>query len=444
MDGVGQNIARLITDGDVGRLRSALRAMSLPQVLGQFARLEPGEQAVAFRLLDKEMALRVFEGLDPASAAGLLGALRTERVQELVADLDPDDRARLMDELPASMVIKLLAGLDAHERDMTETILGYPRESAGRRMTPEVASVPQDATVGQALERLRRTGAHVETIYMVPVLGPGRRLVGVVSLRDLLTASDDTPVADLASRPVAVGTWQDQEVAARLIRTHGMVGLPVVDGEERLVGVITVDDAMRILAEEEAEDSARSVGTSVTDRPYLRTPILGFVRARVVWLLVLIVAATLTVNVLDFFEGALEQVVALALFIPLLIGTGGNAGAQTVTTVVRALTADQVTPQDVVSVVGREMATGVVLGVVLGLVGFIPAWVVAGPTIALVLGLSLVAVCTLATAVGAFIPLMATRLGVDPAVVSAPFITTVVDATGLITYFLIATAVLGL
>nr|WP_312721794.1 magnesium transporter [Mobilicoccus sp.] len=430
--------ARVLAEGDPTQLATTLPTLSVPEIRGAFGRLPAARRAVVFRLLDKKTALDVFEGLDTATAGELIAHLRAESVSRLVADLDPDDRARLLDELPASLVVTLLSGLDAHEREMTETVLGFPRESAGRRMTPEVAAVPESATVGEALQTLRHAGADVETIYMVPVLGPGRRLVGVVSLRELVTAERDERVIDLSSRPVSVNVHEDQEVAAGLIRDHGMVGLPVVDDEERLVGVITVDDAMRILAEEAEEDAARASGTQVVRRPYLATPIRHLVRSRVVWLLVLIAAATLTVNVLDYFESTLEQVVALALFVPLLIGTGGNAGAQTVTTVVRSLSAGEISVRDAPRVALRELGTGLSLGVVLAVVGFVPAWLLVDAQIATVLCLSLIAVCALATTVGAVIPILASKAGVDPAVVSAPFITTVVDATGLITYFLIA------
>ncbi|MDO5710656.1 MAG: magnesium transporter [Micrococcales bacterium] len=438
------DLAHHLDKDDLEGLDGALSSLTAPQIAAHLLRLPRGQRAVAFRILPKDVALAVFEWFDSDSAAELLVGLREEHTRELFEGLDPDDRVRLVDELPAAVVIRLLRDLDPHERDMTEAVLGYPRESAGRRMTPEVASVSVDTTVAAALEHLRAVGAEAETIYMVPVLGPGRRLVGVVSLRGLLVASDSQRVGDIASSPIAVLAEADQEEAARLIRAHGMIGLPVVDREDRLVGVITVDDAMRILAEEEAEDAARSAGTFPVRRHYLSTPLVDRVKSRIVWLLVLIAAATLTVNVLDYFEETLSEVVALALFVPLLIGTGGNAGSQTVTTVVRALSTDEVRFADLWRILGRELLTGLGLGVVLGLVGFIPAWFVAGPGIAAVLAISLVAVCTLATTVGAAVPLIASRLGVDPAVVSAPFITTIVDATGLVVYFLVARAVLGI
>ncbi|MDO5628645.1 MAG: magnesium transporter [Mobilicoccus sp.] len=438
------DVSRTLAEGSPDEVVEVLADLSHPEIRHELGRLPANRRGVVFRLLDKGTALDVFEDLDPETARHLLSDLRDDRVQRLVDDLDPDDRARLLDELPASVVVQLLRGLSAHERSMTETILGYPRESAGRRMTPEVAWVSEQDTVREALKTLRQTGADVETIYMVPVLGEGRRLTGVVSLRGLVTAKRNVPVSEIANAPISVHAAEDQEVAARLIRDHGMVGLPVVDEEQRLVGVITVDDAMQILREEEEEDAARASGLQALGRPYLSSSILRIMRSRVVWLLILIVAASLTVNVLGYFEDTLEQVVALALFVPLLIGTGGNAGAQTVTTVVRALSAGEISARDAPRVGAREFLTGLTLGAVLAAVGFVPAWLLVGLDIAMVLCVSLVAVCALATTVGAVIPLIASKAGVDPAVVSAPFITTIVDATGLIIYFLVAQAILGL
>ncbi|KGM13911.1 magnesium transporter [Cellulomonas bogoriensis] len=439
-----EDLSTLARAGDVRALRSALADLDVPAVVDELGRLDPIARAVTFRALPKDLSLAVFEDLDPAIQGELLEGLREDAVRDLIADLDPDDRASLLDELPAGVTARLLSGLDARERAMTTVLLGYPSRSAGRRMTPQVVSVPVSATVGQALEHVRRHEPDAETIYTLPVLGAGRRVEGVVSLRRLFVTDPGTAVREVMSDPVVVGAGEDQEHAARVVRDHGLVAVPVVDAEDRLLGVFTVDDAMRVLEHEESEDAARAAATEPLRRPYLSTTVLGLVRSRALWLLVLIAAATLTVNVLDHFEETLAQVVALALFVPLLIGTAGNTGAQAATTVVRAMAVGDVRFGDLPRVVGRECLTGLLLGLLLGAVGFVPATVVAGPQIALVLALALVAVCTLATTTGALTPMIARRVGVDPAVVSAPFITTFVDATGLIVYFLIAQAVLGL
>jgi magnesium transporter len=438
------DFATLAREGDLRSLREALCEYDVPGIVDELERLDDFSRAVAFRALPKDLALAVFEDLDPPLQRELIDELREEGVADLVLGLDPDDRASLVDELPAGVASRLLSGLSPKERVMTTTLLGYPPESAGRRMTPEVAHVLAGATVGEALEQVRRQEPEAETIYAIPVVGPGREVRGVVSLRRLFVTDDDVPVDGVMSEPITVAATEDQEVAARIVRDHGLVAVPVVDAEGRLLGVFTVDDAMRVLEAEESEDIARAGATEPLRRPYLTTTVMEIVRSRIVWLLVLIAAATLTVNVLEYFEDTLAQVVALALFVPLLIGTAGNTGAQAATTVVRAMAVGDVRFRELPRVVGRESLVGMLLGTSLAVVGFIPASIVAGSDIAIVLALALVVVCTLATTAGAFTPMIAKRIGLDPAVVSAPFITTFVDATGLVVYFLIARAILGL
>ncbi|WP_068124531.1 magnesium transporter, partial [Nocardioides massiliensis] len=330
----------------------------------------------------------------------LVEELRDEAVTELIADLDPDDRAGLLEELPAGVAARVLSGLDPREQAMTTALLGYPPRSVGRRMTPEVIAVAVDATVGEALTQVLDQERHAETIYTVAVVGAGRHVEGVVSLRRLLVTEPTTPVAEVMSEPVTVRASQRQEAAARVVADHGLVAAPVVDDERRLLGVFTVDDAIRVLQAEEDEDVARSVATNPLRRPYLSTTILELVRSRILWLLVLIAAATLTVNVLDYFEDTLAEVVALALFVPLLIGTAGNTGAQTATTVVRAMAVGDVRFGDLPRVVGREAVAGLFLGLSLSIVGFLPASLVAGRDVAIVLALALLVVCTLATTAG--------------------------------------------
>lgn len=423
--------------------RDHLRALDVPETVHELGRLGRTERAVAFRLLPKARAVDVFEDLDPALQSELVDALRDDAA-DVFAALDPDDRAALLDEVPATVARRLLAGLPSSERAATSALLGYPADSAGRRMSPAVAALPTGTTVGAALDRLRAAAEDVETIYVVPVTGAGRRVLGVVSLKRLLLSDPAATVDDVMSPARTVHASDDAEHAANVVRDGGYVGVPVVDAEDRLLGVLTVDDAMRVLEAEDDEDSARTGGSEPLRRPYLSVSVLGLVRARVVWLLVLIVAATLTVGVQSFFEDELQQVVALALFVPLLIGTGGNAGSQAATTVVRASAVGDVGPRDVGRVVGREVLTGALLGVTLAVLGIGPAALVAGPQIALVLALTVVCVCTLATTVGSSVPLLAKRLGIDPAIVSAPFISTFVDTTGLVLYFSIAKAVLGI
>src|SRR6188474_1060659 len=434
----------LLESGDLELIDRWLGHADVVQIAEELSRLQREQRAVPFRLLAKDRALEVFELLDPSLQQELLEGLRETNVRELFEELDPDDRARLTEEMPAKVARRLLAGLSPNERRLTSTLLGYAEDSAGRLMSPEVASLRAGITAGEALDRLRRIGRGAETIYALPVTDDQRRLVGALGLRDLVLADPNTPVGDLMDTDVySARVDADQEEVARLIREADLLALPIVDTEDRLVGIVTVDDAMEVLEEEETEDVARSGGAEPLRRPYLATSVMQIARSRVIWLLVLIVAATLTVNVLHAFEETLSQVVTLALFIPLVIGTGGNTGAQAATTVTRALALGEVRFDDLWVVVLREARVGFLLGAMLGLLAFLPTWLFVGREIAIVVSVTLLTVCTLAALVGSLLPLVARRVGVDPAVVSAPFITTLVDATGLVVYFVVARTVLG-
>ena len=438
-------IEELVREGDVTALTARLADTPVLTVAEELSRLDGSETAVAFRVLSRDRALEVFEALDPSDQQQVLDGLRDDRVLHLVENLDPDDRVRLFDELPAKVVTLLLEQLSADERRMTGLLMGYPEDSVGRHMSPEYVSLRASLTVEDALARIRREGVDAETIYALPVLDDHRRLIGVTGLRSLIVADPATRIGDLMTTDVhMVTTDTDREDAARLVREAGLIALPVVDSEQRLVGVLTVDDAMEILEVEETEDFALHGGHAPLNKPYLAVSAFGLARARGVWLLVLIIAAALTVNVLQFFEDTLEQVVTLALFIPLLIDTGGNSGAQASTAVIRAMAVGEVRLADLPRIVWREARVGVLLGAMLAVAVFIPVTLIWGADFGFVMAITLVTICTWATIAGAALPLLAKRIGIDPAVVSAPVITTLVDATGLVIYFLVAITILGL
>lgn len=431
--------------GDIEALRSWLEETSTLDIADELARMEPARKALAVRLLPRDRALTVFEALDAPDQQQVLEGLRDDRVSHLVESMDPDDRARLLDEMPAKVAHRLLAQLSPHERGLTTVLLGYPPESAGRIMSPEYVNLRDSMTVADALTKVRRVGRDAETIYTLPVTDDQRRLVGVVSLRQLVLSQPTERIGDLMTHEVHhAHVTDDQEAAARLIQEADLLALPVLDSEERLVGVITVDDAMEVLEAEQTEDLALYGASQPLGRPYLTASAFALARTRAVWLLVLIVAAGLTVNVLQVFEETLATVVTLALFIPMLAGTGGNTGSQASTVVVRALALGEVRFVDLPRVVWRELRVGVLLGAMLGAVAYVPVTVMFDAEIALVVSLTVVAICSWATLVGATMPMLARRVGIDPAVVSAPLVTTFVDATGLIIYFLIARAVLGI
>ncbi|QAY59406.1 magnesium transporter [Microbacterium protaetiae] len=438
------DLALHIEQGDLVAASDALTGLDPHDVVTAIERMSPRDGAVLFRLLAKDRALAVFEALAPAVQADLVRQLREVEVAAMFADLDPDDRVWLLDELPAAVARALLLGLPERERQLTADVLGYPQNAIGRRMNPDYVTTHPDLTVAQTMARIRAALGTAETVYTLPVTDHGREVVGVVSLRDLMSAPDDARVREIMSEPHTATATSDAEQAARLCADMSLLALPVVDSERRLVGILTLDDAARILKREESEDAARQGGVEPLGRPYLSTPITRLVRSRVVWLLVLAVGATLTVQVLEIFEATLAQLTALALFVPLLIGTGGNTGNQAATTVTRALALDEVRPRDILRVLGRELRVGFLLGLALGCLGFVIAGAIYAFPIGLVIGLTLAAVCTVAATIGGIMPLVARAIHVDPAVFSNPFITTFVDATGLVIYFLIAKAVLGI
>lgn len=439
-----EELSSALSDNALLKVSRILGSLSTADMVTALERLNTQQRAIAYRLLPKNDALDVFESLDPALQGELVGGLRDEEVMTLFEGLDPDDRVWLVDELPAMVAGRLLQGLPADERKLTAAVLGYPKDSVGRRMSPEFVSAHNDFTVGETIRRVRERAGDAETVYTIPVVDSGRKVVGVVELKDLLMASNDALVSESMAEPEMVAATEDDETAARRLTDLSFLAMPVVDSESRLVGIFTIDDAARILEYEESEDAARQGGTEDLRRPYLSTPVLDIAKSRVIWLLVLAVGASLTVQVLSIFEATLEQVTALSLFVPLLIGTGGNTGNQAATTVTRALALGDVHSGDVVRVAGREIRVGFLLGLLLGVIGFGIAGLIFGWDIGIVIGVTLVAVCTVAATIGGCMPLLARTLHADPAVFSNPFISTFTDATGLIIYFLIAKAVLGI
>ncbi|MEJ4099093.1 magnesium transporter [Corynebacterium mastitidis] len=426
------------------QLSEELAHAPIHEVIELVERSSATRAALVLRLLSRSRAIEVFDALDPAHQADLIGALQSKETYEFFVGMDPDDRVSLLDELPAEIAEQLLRDLDATERDITGVVLGYPKGSVGRRMSPEVPTIYADMTAARALDELRRQAHDVETIYLIPVTNRDRTLVGVCSLRTLFTADPEVPLADLMAAPVYANAHDDAEETARWFLPLDYLAIPIVDDSTRLVGILTFDDAADIAEEAESEDSARAGGSEPLQQPYLSTPLLKLVRSRVVWLLVLAVSALLTVKVLDSFEATLSQAVVLSLFIPLLTGTGGNTGNQAATTVTRSLALGDVRKRDVAQVMWRELRVGLTLGALLGSLGFVLATVVYGLPMGTVIGLTMLAVCTMSATVGGAMPIIAKAVGADPAVFSNPFISTFCDATGLVVYFCIAKAILGL
>lgn len=401
-------------------------------------------QAIAFRLLSKSEAIEVYEYLDSTVQQTLIEEFKRQDVLDIVDKMSPDDRVRLFDELPAKVVTRILEQLSPEERRATALLLGYESGTAGRIMTPEYISLKEGWTVAQALERIRNLANVSETIYYLYVTDAARRLIGTLSLRALVTAQPDQKIGDVLTREIVyVQTDTDQEEAARIIQRYDFLAVPVVDAEQRLVGIITVDDVLDILEEETTEDIYTLGGVQSGDDSYFQTNLLTVARRRVVWLFVLLITNTATSAVIRSQQEILQQVVALAAFIPLLIGTGGNVGAQSSTVVIRGLNTDEIQGKKALRVIRREAIAGAFLGLMLGLVVLVWAYVLQGSwVVAIAVGVSLVAISILASVAGSTLPFLFQTIGLDPALMSAPFITTAVDVLGVLIYLNLARLIL--
>ena len=406
--------------------------------------LDPGEIAVLLQWLPDEEVPRLLEELDPAEAAAILRSLSRAEAATLLAGMDPDDAADVVEELSDPEAEQILIRMAPDEAAEIRRLADFPPDSAGGIMTPDFVAVAQGARASEAIAAIRRLVDQAETVNYVYVIDAERRLLGVLSLYRLLLSPADTPVIELmAPTTVRVRASADREAAARLLTERNLLAIPVVDDDDHLLGIITEDDVADVLEEETTEDIERLGGSQPLNAPYRLSGVATLVRKRIGWLLLLFVAAGYTGTVLQTFEHELEDVVALSFFIPLLIGAGGNIGSQTVTLIVRAMALNEVAFRDVAWVAFKELRVGLILGVILAALGFARAGLLGvGPEIGLVVALTVLVICGWAATLAAALPLILRRFGVDPAVVSAPLITTLVDGTGLIIYFEIAKLIL--
>ncbi len=408
--------------------------------------LEPSEVAVLVHWLPDEEIAAILEELPPVAAARILRSLSANEAGQLLGTMDPDDAADVVEQLPAAAADEILVRMSPEEAAEIRGLAVYEPDSAGGIMTPAYVAVARDATSAQAIAAIRRLVDEAETVNYVYVVDEARRLLGVLSLYRLLLSPDDTPVENLmAPSTVRVRASADQETAARLLMDRNLLAIPVVDDDDHLIGIITEDDVADVIEAEATEDIERLGGSQPLNLPYRLASVPLLVRKRVGWLLLLFIAQGYTGTVLQNFKGELAAVVALSFFIPLLIGTGGNVGSQTVTLVVRAMALGEIAMRDLAWLVFKELRVGLAMGVVMGVAAIGQAWFLGvSGDIATAVSIAVVAICVWAAMVAAALPLLLRRVGVDPAVVSAPLISTLVDGTGLIIYFEIARLVLGL
>ncbi len=439
-------ILQLLEARDGRALRDLWRGRSAVDIAALLDTVEdPRRQAALFRTLPKKAAADVFAYLPGPTQARLAASFAEGELQELFDGLQPDDAADLLEELPADLVDRILRAASPQRRMAVNALLRYPADSAGGIMTPEFVSLHPGDTVRQALDTIRRTGIHRETVYTCYVL-ERRQLLGCVSAVDLLTAEESAAVTDLMTADtVSVGTLTDREEAARLLAKYDLLALPVLDGEGRMVGIVTVDDAMDVLAEEAAEDLTIMAAVTPDERPYFAASAWEHARRRLLWLLILMLSAAVTGAIITRYEDAISAVPLLVAFLPMLMDTGGNCGSQSATLVIRGLALEEIRPRDLFRVVRKELAVSLIVSAVLAAANGLRILLqYRDGAIALVISLSLAATVVLAKLVGCVLPIAAKRLRMDPAIMASPLITTIVDAGAVLIYFRTAAALLRL
>ena len=436
-------------------LRDILVTMNPSDVAGLFDGLEEKQIPLMYRLLPKELAAETFVEMDPEAQELLIRSFSDNELKEVLDELYVDDAADIVEEMPANVVKRILKHADPEMRHSINQILRYPENSAGSIMTTEYVSLRPGMTVGEAILRIRRQGVDKETIYTCYVTAKDRTLIGLVTVKDLLLAEDDDDkIEDLMiTNLICVTTQTDQEEVARMFSKYNFLALPVVDGEHRMVGIVTFDDAMDVMEEEATEDMELMGGMTPSERPYMRSTPVDLFKNRIPWLMLMMVSATFTGLIMTAFEDALAAQIALSAFIPMLMGTGGNSGSQSSVTVIRGRSLGELDFGDIGVILWKEIRTALLCGVSLAMVCFVKIWLVdhllmgnesITVMVDLVVCLALCVTVVLAKMVGCMLPLAAKAVKLDPAVMASPFITTIVDALSLLVYFMFAKTLLGL
>lgn len=447
------DLEALIRARDFSALRERLTQGSPAEVADLLDDLSIEDQVITFRVLPRRLAAEVFEYLPLDVQEQLLKAMAQEDVAAILNDMSPDDRTILLDELPANVTRQLLALLTPRERAIATTLLGYPEGSIGRLMTPDYVRVRPDWTIAETLAHIRRYGQDSETLNHVYVVDQHGVLIDDIRIRQVLLAPPDRHIADIMDhRFIALSAMDDQETAVAIFRREDRSALPVTDSAGVLIGIVTIDDVLDVAEAEATEDIQKIGGMEALEEPYMQIALPRMVRKRAIWLVVLFLGEMLTATAMGFFEEEIERAVVLALFIPLIISSGGNSGSQAATLVIRALALGEVHLRDWLRVLRRELLAGLSLGVILGIIGFLriavwstfsdtygPHW----PLVALTVGLTLMGIVLWGTLTGSMLPLILRRVGLDPATSSAPFVATLVDVTGLLIYFGIALVLLS-
>ena len=432
----------LIEKGQYLLLREELNEENPANVAEFLEELPADKQLFLFRLLSKDMAAEAFSFLDNDTQEMLVTSITDTEVRNIVDNMYLDDTIDFLEEAPANLVSKVLRNTDRETRALINRFLHYPENSAGSLMTVEFVHLSKTMTAKRAMEIIRKNGLDKETIYTCYVIDDKKHLVGVLPLRTLLFADEDKLVEELMEEDViSIATLDDQEEAANLFRKYSFISLPVVDGENRLVGIITVDDIVDVIDEETTEDMEKMAALLPSDEEYLKTPVTKLARNRIVWLCVLMISGTLSSAIISGYDAILSQAVQLAAFIPVLTGTGGNAGSQTSATIIRGMSLGDIRPRDILRVMGKEIQVGMICGVLLAALNFVKQTIFSPSTdimVDLTVSVSMGFVVVVAKAMGCVLPIGAKVCKLDPAIMAGPLITTVVDAVALVIFFNVA------
>ena len=446
-----ETIKVLLDEKKYSTLRDILTTMKPFDIAAVFEELQDEKTPILFRILPKELAAETFVEMNEETQEFLIHGFSDNELKEVVDELFVDDAVDLIEEMPANVVKRILRQADKETRRQINELLKYPEDSAGSIMTTEFISLRPDMTAEMAIKRIRRTGVDKETIYTCYVNDDFNRLIGITTVKDLLLAEDDDLVKDMMEENViSVHTLDDQEEVAKIFSDYDFLALPVVDNEQRIVGIVTIDDAIDVIREEATEDIEKMAAVLPSDKPYMRTSVWGIYKKRVPWLLVLMLSATFTSTIISAFDGMLASVIILSSFIPMITGSGGNAGSQASVSVIRALSLGEVEFKSMFKVLWKELRVAALCGLTLAAANFIKLMVFDlrgndnAVVIALVVSLTLVGTIIMAKIVGSSLPLLSSKIGLDPAVMANPLISTVCDSLSLLIYFGVASMLLEL
>ncbi len=440
-----EKVIELLEKTDYQSLRTLLNESEPYDIALLCEELDEKVLPIVFRLISKDIAAECFSDMDPEIQELLIRRMTDAELKAMLDEMFIDDTVDVIEEMPANIATRILANSDPESRDQINAILNYPKESAGSIMTVEYVRLDRNMSVADAFARIRRVGMEKETIYTCYVTDSARTLVGVVTAMDLMLNDPDTLISEIMeTNVISATTDEDREDVVKKFSDYDFIALPVVDKENRLVGIVTVDDAIDVALEEATEDVEMMAAITPSDKPYLRVGVIETWLSRIPWLMILMLSATFTSAIMSGYEESLNKLVILTYFIPMLMGTAGNAGGQTSVTIIRALSLGDVETSDIFRIMWKELRVALLCGIALGVVGYGKAiWLDgADPTVAFVVAITLVATVLLAKVIGCLFPVLIKQLGFDPAVVASPFITTVVDALALVVYFAVATSII--